>query len=75
MTTTTTATTKNKIHTEKSDSATKHNFSFQLKGRLFTLSVLQLQNLDTKQLDKELSEKIKLLEPHLTNLHSGLLLR
>ena len=36
------------------------NISFQLKGRLFTLSVLQLQNMDTQQLDKELAEKIKL---------------
>ena len=36
------------------------NISFQLKGRLFTLSVIQLQNMDTQQLDKELAEKIKL---------------
>ena len=36
------------------------NISFQLKGRLFTLSVIQLQNMDTKQLDKELAEKVKL---------------
>ncbi len=36
------------------------NISFQLKGRLFTLSVIQLQNMETKQLDEELAEKIKL---------------
>lgn len=34
--------------------------SFKLKGSLFTLSVLQLQNLDLHQLERELTEKIKL---------------
>ena len=37
-----------------------NDVSFQLKGRLFTLSVLKIQSTDFKKLDKELSEKIKL---------------
>ena len=38
----------------------KNPVSFQLKGRMFTLSVLQIQSLDLKQIDKELEDKIKL---------------
>lgn len=34
--------------------------SFKLKGSLFTLSVLQLQNLNLNQLERELGEKIQL---------------
>ena len=41
--------------------------SFQLKGRLFTLSVLQIQNTNTIQLDKEFTEKIKLAPNFLQN--------
>lgn len=49
-----------KNHITKSSAEQRSNVSFQLKGRLFTLSVLQLQNMDAKQLDKELADKIKL---------------
>jgi septum site-determining protein MinC len=38
----------------------KNLASFQLKGRLFTLSVLQMQSLDLEKIDKELEDKIKL---------------
>jgi len=38
----------------------KNLASFQLKGRLFTLSVLQMQSLDLEKIDKELKDKIKL---------------
>ncbi|MDF2940283.1 MAG: septum site-determining protein MinC [Gammaproteobacteria bacterium] len=34
--------------------------SFKLKGSLFTLSVLQLENLNLQELDRDLAEKIKL---------------
>jgi septum site-determining protein MinC len=49
-----------KNHITKSSVEQRSNASFQLKGRLFTLSVLQLQNMNAKQLDKELAGKIKL---------------
>ena len=50
-------------HSPKKDNNSEHtqnNASFQLKGRLFTLSVIQIHDTGTKKLDKDLSEKIKL---------------